>query len=557
MIDSHTHLFLCDGAEADVVAAAAEAGVGRMLTVGLDAETNAAAIAAAERHEAVFAAVGRHPNEATGFDDETAAEIARLGGPREGAGDRRDRARLLPRHRGPGRPAPRLRRPDRDRHRARPADRDPRPRPRRRQRRGRRDLRHPRRQGRRPPGDPALLLGPRAGRRRDRARLALLLRRQRHLPEREGAALRRRQGPRATCSWSRPTPPTSRRSALRGKRNEPANVVATAKVARRRARRLLRGAGAHGRGQRRARSSAGSQPWSASARTSSPTPTCSTRSSATRSWRRRRRARGRRRRRGADRAPGRRRGARPHGRDRPRPGAGAGADRRAAQRQPALGRRDEDRLRRLRAGADGDGRQPALLGGDAGDPAHDRAAALAAALDRDGAAGDRRPPAGGARQPHLRLAERGRPARLRGRAGAQGRPRRVQAAAAGRLGDPRACAGPGPPPTRRPATSSAPPSPTAASPSPARSSTAPGLARRRRGRPWPSSGWPRTRAPRRSRRRSSPPCPRSSSPTPDQLPPRCSSTPPPSSTSASTSGRAARTACTSSARCSSRWRWPT
>jgi TatD DNase family protein len=79
VIDSHTHLVLCDGAEADVVAAAKEAGVGRMLTVGMDAETNAAAIAAAERHQGVFAAVGRHPNEATGFDDAAAAEIARLG----------------------------------------------------------------------------------------------------------------------------------------------------------------------------------------------------------------------------------------------------------------------------------------------------------------------------------------------------------------------------------------------------------------------------------------------------------------------------------------------
>jgi TatD DNase family protein len=79
MIDSHTHLFLCEGPEAEVVAAAREAGVGRMLTVGMDAETNPAAIAAAERHEEVFAAVGRHPNEATGFDEETVVEIARLG----------------------------------------------------------------------------------------------------------------------------------------------------------------------------------------------------------------------------------------------------------------------------------------------------------------------------------------------------------------------------------------------------------------------------------------------------------------------------------------------
>ena len=80
MIDSHTHLFLCDGDEAEVVAAAGEAGVERMLNVGMDEETNPVAIAGAERHEAVFAAVGRHPNEATGFDDAAAAELARLAG---------------------------------------------------------------------------------------------------------------------------------------------------------------------------------------------------------------------------------------------------------------------------------------------------------------------------------------------------------------------------------------------------------------------------------------------------------------------------------------------
>jgi TatD DNase family protein len=45
----------------------------------MDAETNAAAVASAERHGAVFAAVGRHPNEASGFDDATAGEIRRLG----------------------------------------------------------------------------------------------------------------------------------------------------------------------------------------------------------------------------------------------------------------------------------------------------------------------------------------------------------------------------------------------------------------------------------------------------------------------------------------------
>jgi TatD DNase family protein len=78
MIDSHTHLFLCEGPEDELVAAAREAGVGRMLNVGLNAETNRQAIAAAERHEGVFATVGCHPTEAAGFDDARAAEIARL-----------------------------------------------------------------------------------------------------------------------------------------------------------------------------------------------------------------------------------------------------------------------------------------------------------------------------------------------------------------------------------------------------------------------------------------------------------------------------------------------
>lgn len=80
MIDSHTHLFLCDDNEEELVAAAAEAGVNRMLTIGMGADTNPVAVASAERHEAVFAAVGRHPNDATGFDAAAIEEIATLGG---------------------------------------------------------------------------------------------------------------------------------------------------------------------------------------------------------------------------------------------------------------------------------------------------------------------------------------------------------------------------------------------------------------------------------------------------------------------------------------------
>jgi TatD DNase family protein len=78
MIDSHTHLFLCERPEDELLAAAREAGVTRMLNVGLGGEANANAITAAERHEEVFASVGRHPTEAAGFDDAEAERIAEL-----------------------------------------------------------------------------------------------------------------------------------------------------------------------------------------------------------------------------------------------------------------------------------------------------------------------------------------------------------------------------------------------------------------------------------------------------------------------------------------------
>jgi len=78
VIDSHTHLFLCERPEAEVVAAAREAGVERMLNVGLDGESSKLAIGGAERYESVFATVGCHPTEAAGFDDARGEEVARL-----------------------------------------------------------------------------------------------------------------------------------------------------------------------------------------------------------------------------------------------------------------------------------------------------------------------------------------------------------------------------------------------------------------------------------------------------------------------------------------------
>jgi TatD DNase family protein len=78
MIDSHTHLHVCKPDDAELVAAAVDAGVVKMLTVGTNGATCRAALQAAERFPQVFAAIGHHPNEATGFDDGHLAELTAL-----------------------------------------------------------------------------------------------------------------------------------------------------------------------------------------------------------------------------------------------------------------------------------------------------------------------------------------------------------------------------------------------------------------------------------------------------------------------------------------------
>jgi TatD DNase family protein len=78
VIDSHTHLDLCEPPDAELVAAAAAAGVTRMLTVGIDGSSCRAALAAAEAFPQVYAAIGRHPNAAKGFDDADLAELRAL-----------------------------------------------------------------------------------------------------------------------------------------------------------------------------------------------------------------------------------------------------------------------------------------------------------------------------------------------------------------------------------------------------------------------------------------------------------------------------------------------
>lgn len=78
MVDTHCHLSRCEDSPEVVIERAARAGVERMLTIGLDELSNREQIALAEAFEPVFAAVGRHPNDAGGFDDEAAADLRAL-----------------------------------------------------------------------------------------------------------------------------------------------------------------------------------------------------------------------------------------------------------------------------------------------------------------------------------------------------------------------------------------------------------------------------------------------------------------------------------------------
>lgn len=78
MIDAHTHLDACREPAAELVAEADRQGVRRLLTVGTDGASCRAALALAEDFPQVFAAIGRHPSSATGFDDADLAELEAL-----------------------------------------------------------------------------------------------------------------------------------------------------------------------------------------------------------------------------------------------------------------------------------------------------------------------------------------------------------------------------------------------------------------------------------------------------------------------------------------------
>jgi TatD DNase family protein len=78
VVDTHAHLGLCEPPEAELIGSARDAGVKRILTVGLGEDSNPDAVASAEARQEVFASVGRHPNSAGGFDEGAAKAIEQL-----------------------------------------------------------------------------------------------------------------------------------------------------------------------------------------------------------------------------------------------------------------------------------------------------------------------------------------------------------------------------------------------------------------------------------------------------------------------------------------------
>jgi len=78
VIDSHCHLDHVRRPVADVIADADAAGVKRLLSIGMDGASCRETLQIAEDYPQVFAAIGRHPNSATDFDDADASELAAL-----------------------------------------------------------------------------------------------------------------------------------------------------------------------------------------------------------------------------------------------------------------------------------------------------------------------------------------------------------------------------------------------------------------------------------------------------------------------------------------------
>ena len=69
MVDTHCHLDACDPPDAELVANARAVGVNRIATVGMNDQSIERALAAAHEYDCVVAIVGRHPHYSEGWSD--------------------------------------------------------------------------------------------------------------------------------------------------------------------------------------------------------------------------------------------------------------------------------------------------------------------------------------------------------------------------------------------------------------------------------------------------------------------------------------------------------
>jgi TatD DNase family protein len=78
VIDTHAHLDACDGDVAGVLARAREAGVSRVISVGTDLRSCRETLAICEAEQGVYAALGLHPHDAGKSGERDLAELRTL-----------------------------------------------------------------------------------------------------------------------------------------------------------------------------------------------------------------------------------------------------------------------------------------------------------------------------------------------------------------------------------------------------------------------------------------------------------------------------------------------
>jgi TatD DNase family protein len=78
MVDTHCHLDHCEAPVPHLVTRARQAGVERVMAIGMTGDSCRHALGAADRHEEVFACIGRHPHESKGFDEAGLEELQEL-----------------------------------------------------------------------------------------------------------------------------------------------------------------------------------------------------------------------------------------------------------------------------------------------------------------------------------------------------------------------------------------------------------------------------------------------------------------------------------------------